>query len=230
MQQIIAGFQVDLLRKKIKGLHLYVCAPDGHIRVSAPLRMSVKDIESFIVSRADWIRAQQVKYAGAPMTAAALEDGDTILLWGRPCVLTIREAKVRSSVRLEGDRLILSVPKDAALPQKEAVLNAFYRRQLTDAIARLMPQWERTTGLKCSAWQIRAMTSRWGSCRPDTRKITLNLHLAKHPPECLSYVILHELMHIRIPNHGAEFKAMMTRFMPQWPQIKALLNGKVPQD
>jgi predicted metal-dependent hydrolase len=69
------------------------------------------------------------------------------------------------------------------------------------------------------------MKTRWGTCNTRTRKIWLNLQLAKKPVECLEYVILHELAHLKVPNHGKDFIAIMDQYMPDWREIKARLNG-----
>jgi predicted metal-dependent hydrolase len=71
------------------------------------------------------------------------------------------------------------------------------------------------------------MTSRWGTCNRKTKKIWLNLQLAKKTPECLDYVILHELVHIAEKNHGERFVSLMDKYMPMWREIRATLNGQV---
>ena len=68
------------------------------------------------------------------------------------------------------------------------------------------------------------MTSRWGSCNTRTKKINLNLQLVRYPLQCLEYVILHELAHLRVHGHGADFKAILDRFMPDWKTRRKLLN------
>ena len=68
------------------------------------------------------------------------------------------------------------------------------------------------------------MTTKWGTCNTNTRKIWLNLQLAKKPIECLEYVILHELAHLKVKNHGPEFVAVLDQHMPQWQERKKLLN------
>ena len=68
------------------------------------------------------------------------------------------------------------------------------------------------------------MTTKWGTCNPSTGKIWLNLQLAKKPPECLEYVILHELAHLKVKDHGPEFVAILDRYMPMWREIKRRLN------
>ena len=68
------------------------------------------------------------------------------------------------------------------------------------------------------------MTTKWGTCNTTTGKIWLNLQLAKKPIECLEYVILHELVHLRVRNHGSEFVAEMNRYMQNWREIRKQLN------
>ena len=44
--------------------------------------------------------------------------------------------------------------------------------------------------------------------------------------ECLDYVMIHELTHLIVPNHGREFKAHMDRFYPNWREVRKLLNNQ----
>ena len=104
-------------------------------------------------------------------------------------------------------------------------IKALYRRELNEKAAVLIPLWEEKTGLKCSKWQIRDMKSRWGSCSVKSKSIRLALNLAKYPEECLEYVILHELSHIKIPNHSKEFKDFLASYMPDFREREKLLKG-----
>jgi predicted metal-dependent hydrolase len=70
------------------------------------------------------------------------------------------------------------------------------------------------------------MKAKWGSCNITARTIRLNTELAKKPPECLEYVVVHELAHLLERTHNARFVALMERFMPNWRQHKAELNRK----
>ena len=110
--------------------------------------------------------------------------------------------------------------------QRESLLNDFYREALSNQIAARLPLWEARTGLHPSAWQIKNMKTRWGTCNTATRKIWLNLQLAKQPPVCLDYVIAHELTHLRYPGHGQDFQAFLTRAMPNWPEVRKTLNNQ----
>jgi hypothetical protein len=68
------------------------------------------------------------------------------------------------------------------------------------------------------------MKTRWGSCNSKAGRIWINLQMAEKPPECLEYVVLHEIIHLKIHNHGREFKNMLDRYMPYWREIRKHLN------
>ena len=73
---------------------------------------------------------------------------------------------------------------------------------------------------------IRNQKTRWGSCNPRTKKLWFSVELAEKSDECIEYVVLHELAHLKIANHGAEFKAFLTHFMPDWRARQKELNGR----
>lgn len=68
------------------------------------------------------------------------------------------------------------------------------------------------------------MKTKWGSCNPNSRSIRLNTGLAKKPPECLEYIVLHELVHLLEPTHNARFVALMDQYMPKWQFYRDALN------
>ena len=91
----------------------------------------------------------------------------------------------------------------------------------------MLPKWEELTGLKTASWQTKYMTTHWGTCNTKTSKIWLNLQLAKKTPECLEYVILHELVHLVEKKHNERFVSLMDKYMPMWREVKTTLNGQI---
>ena len=73
--------------------------------------------------------------------------------------------------------------------------------------------------------RARFMTSRWGSCCWGRGIVALNTALLLVPRELLSYVALHELVHILHPDHGKGFYAVMTALMPDWQERRRRLRG-----
>lgn len=79
------------------------------------------------------------------------------------------------------------------------------------------------TGLCPTYVRVKQQQSIWGSC---TRKrgINLNIRLLYCPEEVLRYVVIHELCHLRHPNHGRDFWALVERFDPAMKQHRAWLR------
>lgn len=93
---------------------------------------------------------------------------------------------------------------------------AQWRAVVSACVPALVEAWEPIMGVKAGQLVYRNMKSRWGSCQPSTGRICINVRLALYPPECLEYVVVHELCHLLERGHGPRFHALMDRFMPDW--------------
>ena len=82
-------------------------------------------------------------------------------------------------------------------------------------------------GKRAALWRIRAMKTRWGSCNVRTAAVTLNLDLARYEVRALRYVITHELTHLWVRGHNAQFYAHMDRYFPGWQDVRRELNAWV---
>ena len=222
----VSGIPIEICKKNIKNMHLYVKPPHGNVMVSAPLSMSDEAIERFVRTKVSWIKKQVAKFEDqARQSEREYVSGETIYVWGKQHYLQT-ESGVRNSLVLSGNKAILTVRKESTAEQRDNYVREWYREILKAEIARLLPKWENTTSLKVSSWQTKYMTTRWGTCNAKTGKIWLNLQLAKKTPECLEYVILHELVHLVEKTHGERFISMMNKYMPMWREVKATLNGQ----
>lgn len=226
MQLEISGIPVEIIKKNIKNMHLYVYPPDGIVRVSAPEIVSDRSIELFVRSKLGWIRKQQKRFQNQPrQSKREYVSGESFYLWGQQYYFEVKHDYKKNSLEIIGDKAILNVKKESTIEQREKFINEWYRRLLKNEIAKLLPKWERITGLYCSSWQTKYMITKWGSCNTSTKKIWLNLQLAKKPKECLEYVILHELAHIKVKNHNSDFIELLDSYMPYWREYKQSLNS-----
>jgi len=226
MEVYIAGIPVEIVKKNIKNLHLAVLPPDGKVRISAPASLSDETIILFAKTKVSWIRKQQAKFAQQPrQTERQYVSGETLYVWGKQYFLQVDYSYKGNSLVLSGDKAILTVRKESTAKQREAFVHEWYRGLLKEQIEKYLPVWENRTNLHCSSWQTKYMTTRWGTCNTKTGKIWINLQLAKKPLECLEYVILHELTHLKIRNHGKDFVAFMDKYMPYWREIRKQLNN-----
>ncbi len=218
---VLDGIEIKVDKKRIKNIYIRIKPPAGDVVISAPLHMRDEDIYIFAESKLAWIKNHRRKYEGA--VSRRLVSGEKLYLWGNPYTLVIKEG--RSRAETAGENIIIYVPQGSSFEQRQAALNEFYRRELLQKISELAPLWEQVTGLFADEWRVRDMQTRWGSCNTVRKRIWLSLKMAPYPVCCLEYVIVHELCHLLVPNHGADFKALMDRFCPEWKKVKRLLNG-----
>ena len=167
---------------------------DGTAHLSVPPRVTLAEAQRFLDGHAEWLR-RHVARRLAHAAEATPEDG-LIPLWGR----------------------LQPAPGGA----KE--IEALYRREVARALPGAIARGEARVGAHAAGWQIRRMTSRWGSCTPTRRTIRINSALAAYPPECLDYVVVHELTHLLEPSHDARFHALLDRFCPRNREIARLLK------
>jgi predicted metal-dependent hydrolase len=96
---------------------------------------------------------------------------------------------------------------------------------LKEAAHPLMCEWETRMGVKADFWGVKRMKTKWGSCNHETKRIWLNLELAKKPIDCLEYIVVHELVHLIEPSHNDNFVQLMTKFLPNWESLRDMLNS-----
>ena len=173
----ISGILIEVDKKSIKNMHLYVKPPKGNVSVSAPLAMSNETIERFVRTKISWIKKQVVKFDNQlRQSEREYISGETLYVWGKQYYLQTNYGH-KNSLFLSGDNAVLTVRKESTAEQRENFVREWYRELLKAEIARVLPTWEKTTGLKARNWQTKYMTSRWGTCNIKTGKIWLNLQL-----------------------------------------------------
>ena len=223
----VAGIQVEVVRKAIRHLHITVYPPDGKVRLAVPFWVGEEAVRLAVIERLAWIRGHQEKFAGqVRQPERVMAEGETHLFQGRKYRLELREMPGREAVALKGlATMEMAVRPGSDAAHRRDLLDRWYRKQLKLEIAPLIAKWEQALGVKASAWGVRKMKTRWGSCNVKARRLWFNLELAKKQPECLEYVVVHELVHLLERRHDARFKALMTLHLPQWRQIKKQLNA-----
>ncbi|MBQ9931420.1 MAG: M48 family metallopeptidase [Firmicutes bacterium] len=221
----VQDLSVRILRKRIKNLHLYVKPPEGRVEVTVPHWLSEGEILRFIEGKMAWIRKQRERILQRDFSLQ--EDylsGDMLHLWGQAYPLSIQEG-TSYALSLDSGRAVFTVRQGSSAAQRETWIREWYRGILKAAIEERLPVWENLTGLFCREWNVKDMTTRWGTCNPSAGRIWINLQLARKTPECLDYVLLHELAHLKIANHGADFGVFMDRYMPSWREIRKTLKN-----
>lgn len=222
----VDGVDVSVTYKDIKNLHIRVHPPAGQVRVSAPRHVGEDVVRLAVVERLGWIRKHQDRLRLADrQSQREMVTGESHYAWGVPLRLTVVDRPGRAHVETDADQLILYVPPALGAEGRRAVLHNWQREQLRAAIPVLLAEWEPVVGRSVNEWGIRRMKTRWGSCNPLAARIWLNLELARRHPDCLEYVVVHELTHLRERGHGERFKRLMDGYLPEWRARRRQLNA-----
>ena len=137
----------------------------------------------------------------------------------------VSDATVIDFVRRRADWIAKTRAKaaqKAAAPKR--VFSAADRRAFRGKCEAALLRWQPVCGRRASGFSVRDMKTRWGSCNTKTGHLNFNLKLLDMPPECLDYVVCHELCHLWVAGHGPRFWAQMDRVYPDWRRVRKLLR------
>jgi hypothetical protein len=200
---------------------------DGSVVVRAPQSADLPKIEERVRKRASWIIAQQARAERyRPRTPPrTFEEGETHLHLGRQYRLSV-ELGLAQGVRIEGDRIVLSMHRPNRRQERADLLRAWRYSQAKTLypkrLARLFEPFV-SYGTPLPRLIIRDLTQRWGSLT-DRGNMVLSRDLIQAPRACIDYVITHELCHIVHADHGDEFRRLLSEVMPDHVQRKERLE------
>lgn len=244
----VAGIQIEIERKHIKHTHLAVYPPDARVHVSAPEELDERDIRSYVAAKLAWIREQRRAILAQPRQAKReYISGEDIYALGRRYRLWVVEtsplagrlARTRASagptdtwasagqasVSAYGTRLTLKVRAGASRSHRERIVEAWQRALLEECINGKMTIWCKKLGREQPLIEIRKMRTKWASCLRSKGKIAFNAALARVPPRCIEYVVVHELTHFEVANHSTAFVELMGERLPRWRALRDELNA-----
>jgi len=222
---IISEIEIELQRKRMKYLRIRILNNDGSVRVSAPKRVSMATITSFISSRISWIKSAQDKIRNR-VKPAELQyiSGEDHYFFGQKFTLELA-VKGKAAIDFEAAKIILRVKENSTILQRQKLLENFYRAELQKLIPQYIAKLEPIMKVKVLEFKIKKMKTRWGTCNPRAKRIWLNLELAKKPLLCLEYIVTHEMVHLLERKHNKRFFSLMDRFMPNWRECKSDLKS-----
>lgn len=211
---------VTIYRKKQSTRIKITVKPGGEIRVSIPWGASFQSGEQFLIDKREWIEKTLEKLAQKPSANILIAQGNVFST--RNFRYEVAPASV-SSVRIryskEEKLVCLEYPKEKEIEMPEiqkslkkvieGVLRFEAKRFLPSRAAELASK----LGYEINRVTIKNNKTNWGSCS-NLKNINLNIHLMRLPDRVIDFIIVHELVHTVIPNHGPKFKATMRKYFP----------------
>lgn len=205
--------------------------PDMSVGVSAPHTFSIEKILHKVQRRASWIM-RQINYFNSYMPKEPPRQfisGETHYYYGRQYRLKVMLAK-KQNVKLKGKYIFVYSLRPESRPRTKRLVYEWYRaraQQMFIVIVNRCHERLEKYGIKLPAIDVKAMKSRWGSCVYTKGRIGLNTELIKAPSHCVEYVIMHEMCHLKYPNHTKHFYNFLSLVIPDWEKRKARLERVV---
>lgn len=201
--------------------------PDNTVWVIAPINAKEEEIQSRVEKKAPWIAKQQRFFDGRPekMVTPEWVSGENILYLGRQYRLKIHQGT--SDVKLAGKYLNVTVENKEDKSKIAALVNTWYlqhaRSKFEERLSLLRPILEREN-LTMNSLKIRKLNKRWGSCTTKNN-IVVNADLIKAPINCIDYVLIHEICHLKHHDHGNKFWSLLSKYCPDWLKTKDKLEN-----
>lgn len=201
--------------------------PDGTVDVEAPLEATPDAITKAVQKRARWIvsHVSDARKRFAHVLPRQYVSGEQVLYQGRRYGLKVVAVdKAQRSIKLKGSLLIVATDNTSPFAVR-ATVRAWYRMKARDYFAQRI-----IATCKALPWvqdappfRLLEMSTQWGSCAVGGY-VLLNPALVKAPRECIDYVIIHEVCHLREHNHSPAFFKLLSLAVPGWEATKLKLD------
>jgi predicted metal-dependent hydrolase len=216
----------ELVRSKRKTLETQV-KPDGSVEVRAPIELETSKILEIVSKRGRWITRKKLHFQQYPKEELRKKyvSGETHRYLGKQYRLKVIPSETYQ-VKLKGGYIEIHSPVDSPQIVEELLYN-WYRSHADKKFDQILDQAMevvRKHGISKPEIKIKRMKRRWGSCIHGKNRIHLNLELIRAPSYCISYVIYHELVHQKVPNHQKKYYSMLNQILPDWKERKYRLE------
>ena len=228
MKNFIFGtfiYEYLLIKQDRKTLSLTV-TPDLKIILKCPHKADDQKIEAFLKRKWFWLEKQLSFFKKYQRNIYEKEyiSGEGYLYLGRQYKLVVRRGKEDSVTLTKGKLLVSTIKTVGDGKYNKKLINAWFMEK-TEKIfqERFSAMLSKFDYKNTPILGIREMKKRWGSFL-NKDKIFLNPKLINMPKECIDYVVVHELCHLRYKNHDKRFFELFNKKFPKWQKVKDKLE------
>lgn len=218
---------IHCVETQSKKIRITVNIPYADIKVHVPKNTSEQQIFHVLSLHKMWIEKQK-HYIRTHYQKPEYRTETLHYVRGKLLPLSIVENSDVKSIRAKvtNDFLYILIPKEKVYKESDIIeaIEKMHRQYLKKRIPEIIPEFEEKLSVKASSFGIRHMKTRWGTCNTLTKKIWLNLELAKYPDEVLQYVIAHELVHLRERGHTKVFYRYLEECFNDYKKIHKMMN------
>ena len=218
----------ELERKSVKNLNLRIRS-DGTVYVSVPKSTTLAKADEFVKNHMDFVLKHQRR-----ITESRQKTPSQRYYLGESIDVEVKPG-AKPSALLLGKVLKVYLPLSDSEEEKERLTEEVILRWRKEKAREIFPEYLEkaykrfvNAGLTIPypTITVKSMKTRWGSCTPSKKKITLNCSLTEKTPICIEYVVCHELAHFLQQDHSERFYGVLDKVMPEHRELKRILNNK----
>ena len=223
-----ATIEFDVQRSERRKKTVQITMDGGRVLVAAPSDTPDSKLEAIVRRRAPWILRQ----APDPVLQASRKrfvSGETLPYLGRNVRLIVEPADVPSpEVRFDHWSFRIAVPcgldESKRYDEIRKAVVQWYRQRAARRLPRMVELWQKRMGWPDTPGVlVRDQRQRWGSCAPDGT-LRFNWRVMMVQPELAEYVVVHELSHLQVSSHSAEYWAQVSSLLPDAQQRRQRLR------
>ena len=213
-----ATIEYEVQRSQRRRKTVQITMDGGRVLVAAPSDTPPSTLETIVHKRAPWI-LRQVPDPLVALSKKRFVSGETLPYLGRNVRLIVDPSDVpASAVRFDHWSFRIAVPigldESKCYDEIRKVVVHWYRLRASQRLPRTVELWRKRMGwTETPGVLIRDQRQRWGSCAPDGT-LRFNWRVAMLQPELAEYVAVHELAHLKVSSHSAEYWALVSSLLP----------------
>lgn len=203
--------------------------PSGAVQVFAPPESELPEVKQAVLKRARWIsnHVTDARDRLRHVTPREYVSGETHYYLGKRYqlkVVQIGTGEKPTVKMLRGYITVFTRKREREVVRH--LLETWYRQRAAAVFDRRLDAiWPNLPWVQSKPdFSLRQMRTQWGSCSPSGR-ILVNPLLVKAPPACIDYVLVHELCHLRVPDHSKWFFQTLLEVLPNWEATKTRLDA-----
>lgn len=218
---------IELQRKRMKTCRLKV-GPDRRVVLSFPYHIPFSQVETFLTEKLGWIEKvlQSIPTTVPSTDSVKITEGATVTVLGKEMLFSVIPC-ARNSVSIEDNKILLRTNTPDKPDRLLHLFEKWWRKEALCILEERVHFWLPVVGQYGATFptiSVRKMRTLWGCCHVTRHAISFNLQLLSFPLSSIDYVVLHELTHFLYPNHGKQFYAFLSKYMPDWKERKNKLN------
>lgn len=215
----LGGERLEYLLDVGKRSNGYLCVKDGVVTVRLPMNGTQRAAEELILSHEDWLLEKLKSSRERSRLPQSFKDGESFSLLGEKYTLRIEKSEVYRSPRAENGTLTVYVAPSMNEADAARLFLRYIGEVCEERVKRAFDKYSPILELAPKKVTIKKMNSRWGSCS-SSGNISINFDVVCFGQDCIDYVVIHELCHLKYMDHGEDFWKLVSVCCPDYKIVR----------